>query len=184
MIDGIVNGVANLVRGWAGWLRLVQTGLVKDYALSILVGVAGSYRLFRAEVGHGGIASMEKFGFPILTYVTFVPLVGVAHPAVSEPGATGATPVGRYHLHASRFPDQSGHVCFVRSDVLRDAVGGESRLGPRVGHLVQNGNRRDKPLSGALNHSCWGPLSCWLHGRTSRSGSKNFSSVCSSFRQA
>jgi NADH-quinone oxidoreductase subunit L len=39
VIDGIVNGVADLVRGWAGWLRLVQTGLVKDYALSILVGV-------------------------------------------------------------------------------------------------------------------------------------------------
>jgi NADH-quinone oxidoreductase subunit L len=39
VIDGIVNGVATLVRGWAGGLRRVQTGLVKDYALSILVGI-------------------------------------------------------------------------------------------------------------------------------------------------
>jgi len=39
VIDGIVNGVAGVVRSWAGVLRLVETGLVKDYALSILVGL-------------------------------------------------------------------------------------------------------------------------------------------------
>ena len=39
VIDGIVNGTATVVRGWASLLRLVQTGLVKDYALSILAGV-------------------------------------------------------------------------------------------------------------------------------------------------
>lgn len=39
VIDGIVNGTATVVRGWSGLLRQVQTGLVKDYALSILVGV-------------------------------------------------------------------------------------------------------------------------------------------------
>ena len=39
VIDGIVNGVADMVRGWARHLRLLQTGFVKDYALSILVGV-------------------------------------------------------------------------------------------------------------------------------------------------
>ena len=39
MIDGIVNGVARLAQGWGGVMRWLQSGLVKDYALSILVGV-------------------------------------------------------------------------------------------------------------------------------------------------
>ena len=39
VIDGIVNGVAELVRGWAKELRQVETGLVKDYALAMLMGV-------------------------------------------------------------------------------------------------------------------------------------------------
>ena len=39
VIDGIVNGVAEMVRGWAKEMRLVQTGLVKDYALAMLVGI-------------------------------------------------------------------------------------------------------------------------------------------------
>jgi NADH-quinone oxidoreductase subunit L len=39
IIDGIVNGSATVVRGCSGLMRQVQTGLVKDYALSILVGV-------------------------------------------------------------------------------------------------------------------------------------------------
>jgi NADH-quinone oxidoreductase subunit L len=38
VIDGIVNGVARVVRGWGSALREIETGLVKDYALSILVG--------------------------------------------------------------------------------------------------------------------------------------------------
>jgi NADH-quinone oxidoreductase subunit L len=38
VIDGIVNGVASVVRGWASVLREIETGLVKDYALSILAG--------------------------------------------------------------------------------------------------------------------------------------------------
>ncbi len=39
VIDGIVNGVAELVRGWARELRQVETGLIKDYALAMLMGV-------------------------------------------------------------------------------------------------------------------------------------------------
>jgi NADH-quinone oxidoreductase subunit L len=38
VIDGIVNGVARVVRSWGSSLRQIETGLVKDYALSILVG--------------------------------------------------------------------------------------------------------------------------------------------------
>ncbi|MGB6066678.1 MAG: NADH-quinone oxidoreductase subunit L [Desulfomonilaceae bacterium] len=38
VIDGIVNGVAHAVRGCGAYLRKIETGLVKDYALSILVG--------------------------------------------------------------------------------------------------------------------------------------------------
>jgi NADH-quinone oxidoreductase subunit L len=37
-IDGIVNGVATLVAGWARGLRRVQTGFVMNYALGILLG--------------------------------------------------------------------------------------------------------------------------------------------------
>jgi len=39
VIDGIVNGAATVVRAWGSALRWIQTGLVKDYALSFLVGV-------------------------------------------------------------------------------------------------------------------------------------------------
>lgn len=39
IIDGIVNGVASVTRGIGGILRWLQTGLVKDYAFSILLGV-------------------------------------------------------------------------------------------------------------------------------------------------
>ncbi len=39
VIDGIVNGVARLTQGWGGVMRWLQSGLVKDYALSILFGV-------------------------------------------------------------------------------------------------------------------------------------------------
>ena len=37
-IDGVVNGVATLVRGGGSRLRVVQTGFVRNYALSISVG--------------------------------------------------------------------------------------------------------------------------------------------------
>jgi NADH-quinone oxidoreductase subunit L len=38
LIDGIVNGVATAVVGWARGLRRVQTGYVMNYALGILLG--------------------------------------------------------------------------------------------------------------------------------------------------
>jgi NADH-quinone oxidoreductase subunit L len=38
LIDGIVNGVATVVTGWARGLRRVQTGFVMNYALGILLG--------------------------------------------------------------------------------------------------------------------------------------------------
>jgi NADH-quinone oxidoreductase subunit L len=38
LIDGMVNGVATLVVGWARGLRRVQTGFVMNYALGILLG--------------------------------------------------------------------------------------------------------------------------------------------------
>jgi NADH-quinone oxidoreductase subunit L len=39
IVDGIVNGVGALTRGVGSVLRWLETGLVKDYALSILFGV-------------------------------------------------------------------------------------------------------------------------------------------------
>ncbi len=38
IIDGAVNGVATLVRESGGRLRRVQTGLVRNYALAVVVG--------------------------------------------------------------------------------------------------------------------------------------------------
>jgi NADH-quinone oxidoreductase subunit L len=38
LIDGLVNGVATVVAGWARGLRRVQTGFVMNYALGILLG--------------------------------------------------------------------------------------------------------------------------------------------------
>ena len=41
IIDGAVNGVATLVRESGGRLRRVQTGLVRNYALAVVVGAVG-----------------------------------------------------------------------------------------------------------------------------------------------
>jgi NADH-quinone oxidoreductase subunit L len=38
VIDGLVNGVASMVLGWARGLRQLQTGFVMNYALSMLLG--------------------------------------------------------------------------------------------------------------------------------------------------
>jgi len=38
IIDGIVNGLAALVGGTSGSARRVQTGFVRSYALTMLVG--------------------------------------------------------------------------------------------------------------------------------------------------
>jgi len=49
VIDGIVNGLAALVREWGSGLRRFQTGLIRDYALSVLLGVLAviGYLVFR-----------------------------------------------------------------------------------------------------------------------------------------
>jgi NADH-quinone oxidoreductase subunit L len=39
LIDGVVNGVGALARLFSGRLRKVQTGYVRTYAVTILVGV-------------------------------------------------------------------------------------------------------------------------------------------------
>jgi hypothetical protein len=39
VIDGAVNGVGRLVRGASSTLRTVQTGSVRAYAASVLIGV-------------------------------------------------------------------------------------------------------------------------------------------------
>jgi NADH-quinone oxidoreductase subunit L len=38
VIDGMVNGVASLVTGWARGMRRVQTGFVMNYALAVVLG--------------------------------------------------------------------------------------------------------------------------------------------------
>jgi NADH-quinone oxidoreductase subunit L len=50
-VDGAVNGVAALVRNGGGRLRVVQTGLVRSYALSIAVGAVGLLAYFVVRTG-------------------------------------------------------------------------------------------------------------------------------------
>ena len=38
LIDGAVNGAGVTVRGASGWLRLLQTGSIRAYAASLMVG--------------------------------------------------------------------------------------------------------------------------------------------------
>src|SRR5204863_7830518 len=46
VIDGIVNGVAQLVAAWATGMRRVQTGFVMNYALGILIGAVAVVAFF------------------------------------------------------------------------------------------------------------------------------------------
>jgi len=50
-VDGAVNGVATLVRDGGTRLRVVQTGLVRSYALSIAVGAVGLLAYFIVKTG-------------------------------------------------------------------------------------------------------------------------------------
>ena len=50
-VDGAVNGVATLVRTGGSRLRVVQTGLVRSYALSIAVGAVGLLAYFVVRTG-------------------------------------------------------------------------------------------------------------------------------------
>ena len=49
VIDGTVNGVGLVVRGWSAVLRRLQTGSVRAYAMSLFMGVVGilGYYLWR-----------------------------------------------------------------------------------------------------------------------------------------
>ena len=39
LIDGSVNAVGHIVRGWSAVLRRLQTGSVRAYAMSLFMGV-------------------------------------------------------------------------------------------------------------------------------------------------
>jgi NADH-quinone oxidoreductase subunit L len=39
LIDGAVNGIADIAKGWGRWTQRLQTGYVQNYALMILVGL-------------------------------------------------------------------------------------------------------------------------------------------------
>ena len=41
LIDGTVNGVGLVVRGWSAVLRRTQTGSVRAYAMSLFIGAVG-----------------------------------------------------------------------------------------------------------------------------------------------
>lgn len=39
IIDGTVNGIADVAKGWGSWTQRLQTGYVQNYALMIVIGV-------------------------------------------------------------------------------------------------------------------------------------------------
>ena len=41
VVDGIVTGTQGTIRGGSGFVRAVQSGFVRSYALLLLVGFAG-----------------------------------------------------------------------------------------------------------------------------------------------
>ena len=78
VVDGTVNGVGRATVGAGRGLRQVQTGRVQNYALGIALGLivmAGSYLILvgnRVDIG----------SFPILSLVTFLPLLGAVAVAI------------------------------------------------------------------------------------------------------
>ena len=77
VIDGIVNGVAGTCPRLGKRIKTGGDGPHKRLCARHVGGSGGCYRLFRPEIGHGGIRSMANVSFPILSYITFVPLIGV-----------------------------------------------------------------------------------------------------------
>ena len=65
LIDGTVNGVGLVVRGWSAVLRRLQTGSVRAYAMSLFVGVVAIAGLLPVAMS-----------LPLLTLLVLLPLVG------------------------------------------------------------------------------------------------------------
>jgi NADH-quinone oxidoreductase subunit L len=51
LVDGVVNGAGRLVRGGGGYLRKVQTGYVRNYALGVAVGAFVQVGVFLTRAG-------------------------------------------------------------------------------------------------------------------------------------
>ena len=75
MIDGAVNGIGAAFRAGGGGLRTVQTGLVRNYALAIVVRRGAAARL-RDDAGDALMLAARRrppsrtrrsAGFPLLT---------------------------------------------------------------------------------------------------------------------
>jgi NADH-quinone oxidoreductase subunit L len=50
-IDGAVNGIARLTGKVSGWLRPLQTGLVRSYAVAVMIGTVGLLAWFLTRGG-------------------------------------------------------------------------------------------------------------------------------------
>ena len=83
VIDGAVNGIAHGFRGIGGGLRKVQTGLVRNYALAIVLGavlvlvfVTTRAIVVSALLAPPSSSPSPMLGFPLLTALILVPAVG------------------------------------------------------------------------------------------------------------
>ena len=56
---------------------------------------------------------MANVSFPILSYITFVPLIGVVILLFLNRETFGTAALGSYYSHAGGFCAQSGDVCLV-----------------------------------------------------------------------
>ena len=43
VVDGAVNGLANICQRWGAWIRQVQTGRIQHYLYSVVLGIFGLY---------------------------------------------------------------------------------------------------------------------------------------------
>ena len=105
VIDGAVNGVGRLVRGAGGGLRQVQTGLVRNYALGVVLGAVGSCSLRHRLVRVADATSVGRLPDPHRDHRSR-PLLGALLGAAASRGrAVRARTRGRVHRHRR---DRSG----------------------------------------------------------------------------
>ena len=140
VIDGAVNGIGRVVTALAHARARGPDGLVRSYALAILLGVVAC----SCTWGCGSDAAW-------LTVVTFLPARGRAVAAV--PGRGGATTSAR----SSRWWSPSPPSGFARDLGAFEAAAPASSWssGPRgsssLGHPVPAGRRRHQPVPGAAH---------------------------------
>ena len=103
IIDGAVNGAANLVRSTGSVTRKLQTGYVRNYALGIALGMAALIVFLLSRTWWSMSHSV-----PFLTLLILLPAVGGVALASAGPGSRLPKELGRLPWPSgSRWPPWS-----------------------------------------------------------------------------